>query len=236
MVKYKNNVLTSMYWLIFNVLMGVGIFAPLLIAKRKRESNTFLRSDLISGTASVIIFSLAYMMTWNPVMGLIASLVLMIPLSVKSAEPGKLLISLFKKLLPNSLRNHVNNVAIVLSALFAFLVISLTYQVTPPVMVILEVYLVVAISIFALSKFGNEPLKSFIKSNILAKQNRTAVAIAIGSAAIVFAVVMVGVVINQQAENQLQLQEKVIRNESNWRDCMRRTDFNAKACVRYLKE
>ena len=216
-----------MYWLLFNAFMGVCIFVPLQIAKRKREPNEFVKSDLISATASIAIFYLASMMTGNFLVGWIASLAIMIPLSIKSSAPGELLISIFKKLLPKNLRSSTNSMIVILTAATAFIVISLTYHVTPPLWVFIEVCLAIAVSCFAFSKIENEPLKSFIKNSMPAKENRNAFAIAIGSAAIVFAILFSNISQNNQPASNGATQ--MIRGVPRWHDSLKQNVYDCPA-------
>ena len=170
-----------MYWLLFNAFMGVCIFTPLQIAKRKRDSKEFIKSDLISAIASITIFSFAYVMTWSMFAGLIVSLAIMIPLSMKSSDPGSLLVSILKKIFPANLLNQI-------------------------------------------------PLGTFFKSNILAKENRTAVAIAIGSAAIVFAILLGNISQNNQPASNGAPQ--MLRGAPRWHTLLKRQVYDCPAGYR----
>ena len=124
------------------------------------------------------------------------TLLIWIPLVRKNPNIATSIITLFKKLyrkLANYIRpeilNYTKSIAIAISTLVAALLLwgQSPYQ-GIPLTIFLSIALIV-LSITAFSRYGEEPVRSFVNKNIIAKENRTSVAVAIGSAAIVIALI-----------------------------------------------
>lgn len=187
------------------IFVAISMVVPVFLVRQQRSPQVFKSSDLL--LAFLIFASYGFIDAFFNELEIKAihlietglTLLVWIPIVRRFPEIATSIITLLGKLLKKLLgfvrpeiANYPKSIAIGISTIIAALLIYGQSPYYDNFLTILMSLGLIILSIIAFSKYGEESVRSFVRSNIFAKQNRNSVAIAIGATAIVLAVIANG--------------------------------------------